>query len=606
MVTISTEFDINNLVCGRCTVSRDYFIVIADEKVYQFLGEASMHPLNRLVFEADREGFEGIFSEHKDNDPESVVVRIKRLDGKYRWCQVFVVHRNFIINDEVYTEIEIRDVISVNNRFFESDERINKYRNFLTLVNDRFFEYDFKTEIFRIYSYRANRSELIERDTLDEFEERVLRLAYVEDTAIPPFRQFCDNMRNGSDTFTVQFETSLLKKGERKEVLNFRGQTIFRGNERSMVVGLISTVNRRGTDKDFYYSVTETSLDSATNVMNKRAITEFIKSRINTLNAGGEKSSLYLVIVDIDNFKTANDTYGHMFGDEVISKLADVLKTIVGHRGTVGRIGGDEFLILLEDVADDNELRAILKTIRKNMEWNYIYRIPPYRFTCSMGVSNYTTDATDYETLFRIADKALYIAKDKGGDRFIIYRRDLHGELDNIQQEARVSQSVLPQMKTIEKSAMISELVLHLKDSGANGIQNVIDELTEKMSISGISVFTGKELICAYSSGFYERIISNASYIYNEKYVKLFNNYGIHVINNVEELSIDYKKSHNLLLKSNICSSVQIIIFENKQIKAMITFDIVGAIRRKWSEVDVSMLYIIAKIIGDAIALDKE
>lgn len=599
MLTISTEFDINNLVCGRCTIGRDYTTVIADEKVYQFFGDASMHPVSKLVYEEDREMFESIFAQTDSNEP--VVIRLKRADGKYRWCFVFVVNNNLIVNDETYTEIEIRDIIAVNDRFFEYDEKVNKYRNFLTLVNDRFFEYDFKTDIFSIYAYRANRCDMFERDTLEEFEKRALRLRYVEDSAIVPFRQLCENIRSGSDTFTVQFETSIMKKGERKEVLNFRGQTIFRGHERSRVVGLVSVANRKSNDKDYYYSITDTNLDPATHIMNKRAITEFTMSKINAYNSGRENGDLYLVIIDIDNFKTVNDTYGHMFGDDVILKLATVLKSIVGKRGAVGRIGGDEFMILLENIGDDSALRAILKTLRKNMEWNYIHIIPPYRFTCSIGVSHFGFDANDYETLFRIADKALYIAKNKGGDRFIIYKQELHGELDTCQTQTRVSRESFPLMKTIDKSAMASELIRMLSDLGLKGLQNVLDELAQRMSISGISIFAGKKLNCAYSSGFYTKIISNAGYITKEKYLDFFNEYGINVMNNIEGLEIDYKRTHAVLENSDICSTLQILISDREQIHAMISFDMFGSIRRKWSEVDVSVLYLLSQVIGDLI-----
>jgi len=96
-----------------------------------------------------------------------------------------------------------------------------------------------------------------------------------------------------------------------------------------MIVGLISTVNRRNTDKDYYHSAVESSMDSGTGLMNKKAITEFAISKISAYNAGDEKGLLYFIILDIDNFKLVNDTYGHMFGDEIILKLANALKKAI-------------------------------------------------------------------------------------------------------------------------------------------------------------------------------------------------------------------------------------------------------------------------------------
>jgi len=596
MAIINLEYDINSLVCGRLTIGKDNIIVIADEIVYQFFGNGSLYPVDKLVYEDDRKDFVKLSKNRENKD--SIIIRLKRSDGMYRWCVIFAVNRNLVVNEETYTELELRDIISMSNRFSSSDQNVNKYRNFLNLVNDQFFEYDFKTDIIKIYTYKDTRSQMLEKDSLDEFEKRSLRLRYVEDTSIVPFHQLCENIRNGLVSFTVQFETSLLKKGERQQVLSFKGQTIFRGNEKILVVGLISTVNRRSTDKDYYHSAIDNNIDCGTGLMNKRAITEFANSKTSAYNAGDEKGILYFIILDIDNFKLVNDTYGHMFGDEIIFKLANALKKAIGQRGVAGRIGGDEFLILLENIMEVDDIKTILKSVRKYMEWDFNDKSSTYKFTCSIGVSQYAKDASDYETLFRIADKALYIAKNKGGDRYIIYDREKHGELDRNQSETVLSREHLAMMKPIDKSVMASELILLLSEIKKDAIQSVIDELVELMNISGVSVFVGENLNCAYSAGFYRKIISNSSYIYEQNYLDLFDHYGINTINNVEKLAIDYTYSYKLWKNSEICSSLQILIKEENEIKAMISFDILGKVRRKWSEVDISILYMIARTLG--------
>jgi len=602
MAIIDLEYDTNGLVCGRLTIGKDNIIVIADEAVYQFFGNGSLYPVDKLVYEEDRVSFLNL-SQNRDNK-DSIIIRFKRSDGVYRWCVAFAVNRNLVVNEQTYTELEIRDIISMNNKFSSSDQNVNKYRNFLNLVNDRFFEYDFKTNIIKIYTYKDTRSEMLEKDTLDEFEKRSLRLRYVEDTSILPFHQLCENIRNGLAGFTVQFETSLLRKGERQQVLNFKGQTIFRGNEKILVVGLISTVNRKSTDKDYYHSVIDSNMDSGTGLMNKKAITEFAISKINAYNLGDKKGFIYFIILDIDNFKTVNDTYGHMFGDEIILKLANALKKAIGQRGIIGRIGGDEFFVLLENINEVDDIKAILKSVRKYMQWDFSDKVSTYKFTCSIGVSQYGKDASDYETLFRIADKALYIAKNKGGDRYIIYDRDKHGELDVGQSENTLTKTLLPMMKTIDKSVMASELILLLSESKKAAIQSVLDELVELMDVNAISVFVGEELNCTYSAGFYSKIISNSSYIYEQNYLALFDEYGINTINNVEKLAVDYTYSYKLWKNSEICSSLQILIKDKNDMRGMISFDILGKIRRKWSEVDISILYMIAKTLGKVIICD--
>jgi len=604
MAIVNIEYDINSLVCGRLTIGKDNIIVIADETVYQFLGNGSLYPVEKLVYEDDREYFVKL-SRNRDYK-DSIIIRIKRSDGMYRWCVIFAVNRNLVVNEDIYTELEIRDIISMNNRFSSTDKNVNKYRNLLNLVNDKFFEYNFKTEIIKIYKYKDTQSEIFEKDTLDEFEKRSLRVGYVADTSIVPFHQLCENIRDGLAGFSAQFQTSLLSKGEQQQVLDFKGQTIFRGNEKILVVGLISTVNSMSIDKDYYHSAIDCKIDSGTGLMNKKSITEFATNKINTYNLGNEKGLLCFIILDIDNFKLVNDTYGHMFGDEIILKLANALKKAIGQRGGAGRIGGDEFLILLENIKTVDDIKAILKSIRKYMQWDFNEKNSTYTFTCSIGVSQYGKDALDYETLFRIADKALYIAKNKGGDRYIIYDREKHGDLDRDQSETILSKAVLPMMKTIDKSVMVSEFIRMLSEFKNKAIPSVLDELVMRMNISGICVYIGEEFNRIYSSGFYSKMISNSSYINEESYLELFDEHGINTINNVEKLAIDYTNAYKLWKNSEICSSLQILIENKNHINGMISFDIIGKIRRKWSEVDISILYMIAKILGEVIIKESE
>ena len=103
-----------------------------------------------------------------------------------------------------------------------------------------------------------------------------------------------------------------------------------------------------------------------------------------------------------------------MFGDEVLYKVADILRDAVGRKGLCGRIGGDEMFIVMEGLKDDEGIRNVLRTVRNNVSWLYhddsrnINKI-----TCSIGSATYPYDAGDYDELFKIADKMLYLARKK-------------------------------------------------------------------------------------------------------------------------------------------------------------------------------------------------
>ena len=116
-------------------------------------------------------------------------------------------------------------------------------------------------------------------------------------------------------------------------------------------------------------------------------------------------------LFDVDNFKSINDTYGHLFGDEVLSKIATILNANLNGRGIAGRFGGDEFYIFTSNIKDTEDLRILLTTMRKELQYAFDSRIDEFGVTLSVGVSEYPKDGNNYEILFKKADKCLYLAR---------------------------------------------------------------------------------------------------------------------------------------------------------------------------------------------------
>ena len=121
-----------------------------------------------------------------------------------------------------------------------------------------------------------------------------------------------------------------------------------------------------------------------------------------------------LVIFDLDHFKSANDTYGHMFGDQVLKYTAGRLQTSIRTGDIAARVGGDEFLIFLEYEVDlENIIQRIFAFLCGTFE--------DFAISVSMGVARTEVVGTDYETLFHAADQALYTVKRTGRGQFKFY-----------------------------------------------------------------------------------------------------------------------------------------------------------------------------------------
>ena len=101
--------------------------------------------------------------------------------------------------------------------------------------------------------------------------------------------------------------------------------------------------------------------------------------------------------MDIDDFKNINDTFGHVMGDEVIAKVAEIIRTSLGNRGYVGRFGGDEFMVVTDRVKDAENFSKIFKTIRKNITWSCGEMMPNMEVTLSLGLATYPDHASNYD-----------------------------------------------------------------------------------------------------------------------------------------------------------------------------------------------------------------
>ena len=110
-----------------------------------------------------------------------------------------------------------------------------------------------------------------------------------------------------------------------------------------LVVGLIDEIGGRIDAQPVLYD-NDVNKDSATGLLNKKAVTEAVIDALAEADTLNDRRTLYLAVMDIDDFKNVNDTYGHYFGDEVIAGFAAELRKNIGDKGIIGRIGGDEFI----------------------------------------------------------------------------------------------------------------------------------------------------------------------------------------------------------------------------------------------------------------------
>lgn len=164
-------------------------------------------------------------------------------------------------------------------------------------------------------------------------------------------------------------------------------------------------------------------LDSLTKLLSRKTILEQAEIEVNRSAYSGNPFSI--IALDIDNFKKINDQHGHQKGDSVLRKISSCFKNVIRKTDIAGRVGGEEFIILLPDT---NEVDAVLiaEKIRKAIELlNFDSDIYPELATvsASFGISTIVEKSTNFETLYEQADKALYQSKREGKNKVSTYSK---------------------------------------------------------------------------------------------------------------------------------------------------------------------------------------
>lgn len=153
-------------------------------------------------------------------------------------------------------------------------------------------------------------------------------------------------------------------------------------------------------------------LDQLTNLYTRRYIFERFYEEVERARRYGE--FLSVAMIDIDDFKRINDSYGHDVGDEVLKKVADTLGSSVRKIDIIGRYGGEEFLVIFPHTPIEQSLKSaqrMLKSVRENYKW--------MKLTISIGIAELTSSCNNVEQLVKCADMALYRAKSAGKNRIV-------------------------------------------------------------------------------------------------------------------------------------------------------------------------------------------
>lgn len=350
---------------------------------------------------------------------------------------------------------------------FDSEELL-QYLSLSNLIEMRYLIDTDDLEIFRI---AAGEKQVLYRGALEGWVFQVGGGAH--SSAQQKTKDFCQDIRDGKEAFLHEFQVD-----DHLYRIHCRVEATPNGNVCYGTVDAVGNAEeicfRRASDRD-----------AMLDMLNKRAITEYAKSRFNH-----PELTTFLVILDLDNFKMVNDTYGHMYGDSVLVTFTDIINKAMGSHGTVGRIGGDEILIVTKDIPDKEALRPYLREIRTNMELTYKGKLPGISLTCSIGAAAFPEHAATYEETMELADKMLYLAKEKGRNRYLIYTPELHR--DYVQNHS-IGPGVPKPLRQYDNIGIMHYMLSEYLDKQSSTNEFVFDQLGRAFRLG--------EILCIYNWG---------------------------------------------------------------------------------------------------------
>lgn len=179
-------------------------------------------------------------------------------------------------------------------------------------------------------------------------------------------------------------------------------------------------IERKESDQHFAFL---SHYDKLTGLANR----ELFRDRLHQAMSRAERAGklVALLFLDLDRFKSVNDTLGHLAGDELLVEVAARLKTCVRKSDTIARLGGDEFTVILEGLDAPVDAEIVCRKIIKSLEAPLLLRNHEIYVTTSIGVTFFPNDDIDLNGLLRNADAAMYRAKEEGRNKFHLFTADL-------------------------------------------------------------------------------------------------------------------------------------------------------------------------------------
>lgn len=328
----------------------------------------------------------------------------RRFDGSDIWVLVKAKLVDFIESEHPVFLAIVQDITNRKQAEYENAVNLERYRILEATSNAVTFEYDIPDDIMT-FSYSGGRADLANRSISNYAEvSKRTKIVYPDDAA-----KFYAALKKAGkkpvSCMTLDYRSTIIDQNSYRWVRTCYSSVADASGKVIKVLGRTQDIDDEKREHQRMTQLVE--IDSTTRLLNKLATTNHIQRLI------GEKTSAKssFIMIDIDDFKAFNDTYGHSFGDEVLRAVGKTLSTKF-RNNIIGRFGGDEFIVFARAVSESvvvDKFEDFLKIVGATEIGGKQYEIK-----CSIGIAWSDRSDIDYSRYFDEADEQLYKAKKAG------------------------------------------------------------------------------------------------------------------------------------------------------------------------------------------------
>ncbi len=341
--------------------------------------------------------------------------------------------------------------------------------------------------------------------------------------------------------------------------------------------------------------------DPLTRLLNKGSTQAAISRQ---LSEATPDSLSALLVMDLDNFKAVNDNFGHLYGDAVLTNVAQELKRFFRSHDVIGRIGGDEFVIFLQNLPGretiENRCIQLVESLHELLEKT----VPGHQVSCSLGVALCPGHGTSYNDLFRHADEALYSSKKKGKNTYSIY--DPTMPLQKSSSDHALTRIDSDEQPGMANASFVRYVFRRLYESSdiPETIREILAYVGSQLGVSRVYIFENDDDDRTCSNTFEwcaEGISPEIHNLQNVDYeadiagwTDLFNEQGVFYCPDILQLQPHFRA---ILEPQGIKSMLQCSLLDKNRFRGYIGFDDCE-IHRLWTREQTDLLQFLAEVLS--------